>query len=153
MMANSGPRRVGAAAATLLALLAVGCGQANDGGSQADTTTGSTSGPSTPTEQATPDPGRTFTANPAIVDAHPTSFDSWSPLGADRIAVNFQIGSPDCFGVDATATETASTVTVALRSGRLPEAQGRMCTMIEVFGTLDIQLKQPLGNRKVLSAS
>ncbi|WP_067886319.1 hypothetical protein [Nocardia vaccinii] len=150
MKANSGPRRVGAAAATLLALLAAGCGQANDGGTQANTST--TSGPSTPTEQATPDPGRTFTANPAIVDARPMAFDSWSPLAADRIAVNFQIGSPDCFGVDATATETSSTVTIALRSGRLPEAQGRMCTMIAVFGTLDIQLKQPLGNREVLSA-
>lgn len=152
MKANSGPRRAGAAAATLLALLAAGCGQANDGGTQSNTTTSTSAGPSTPTEQATPDPGRTFTANPAIVNAHPMAFDSWSPLAADRIAVNFQIGSPDCFGVDATATETSSTVTIALRSGRLPEAQGRMCTMIAVFGTLGIQLKQPLGNRKVLSA-
>ena len=152
MKANSGPRRVGAAAATLLALLAAGCGQANNGDTQADTTTSTSSGPNTPTEQATPDPGRTFTANPAIVDAHAMTFDSWSPLAADRVAVNFQIGSPDCFGVDVTTTETSNTVTIALRSGRLPEAQGRMCTMIAVFGTLDVQLKQPLGNRKVLSA-
>ena len=153
MNAISGPRRFGAAAASLLALLAAGCGQANHDATQADTTTATTSGQSAPTERATPDPGRTYTANPAIAGGAPTAFDSWSPIAPDRIAVNFQIGSPDCFGVDATTTETSSTVTVALRSGRLPEAQGRMCTMIAVFGTLDIQLKQPLGNRKVLSAT
>jgi hypothetical protein len=152
----SGPRRAGAAAA-LLALLAAGCGQANHAGTQANTTTASTapmsSGPSAPTEQNPPNPGRLFTANPAIVGAAPMPFDSWSPVAPDRIAVNFQAGSPDCYCVDATTTETADTVTIALRSGRLPEAAGRMCTMIAVFGTLDITLKQPLGNRKVLSAT
>ena len=153
----SGPRRAGAAAAALLALLAAGCGQANHGGTQTNTTTSSadptSSGPSAPTEQNPPNPGRAFTANPAIVGGAPMPFDSWSPVAPDRIAVNFQIGSPDCYGVDAATTETATTVTVALRSGRLPEAAGRMCTMIAVFGTLDIPLKQPLGNRKVLSAT
>lgn len=152
----SGPRRAGIAVA-LLALLAAGCGQANHDGTQANTTTASTaptsSGPSAPTEQNPPNPGRLFTANPAIVGGAPLPFDSWSPVAPDRIAVNFQTGSPDCYGVDATTTETADTVTVALRSGRLPEAAGRMCTMIAVFGTLDITLKQPLGNRKVLSAT
>jgi hypothetical protein len=152
----SGPRRAGAAAATLLALLAAGCGQANHGDTQAKTTTtaadGTSSGPAAPTEQNPPNPGRIFTANPAIVGASPIPFDSWSRVTPDRIAVNFQIGSPDCYGIDATTTETGSTVTVALRSGKLPEATGRMCTMIAVFGTLNIQLKQPLGNRKVLSA-
>jgi|GEM_PF-444713 len=153
----SGPRRTGAAAAALLALLAAACGHTNHGGTQANTTPSSadptSSGPSAPTEQNPPDPGRTFTANPAIVGAAPIPFDSWSRVAPDRIAVNFQIGSPDCYGVDATTTETGSTVTVALRSGKLPEAVGRMCTMIAVFGTLEIPLKQPLGNRKVLSAT
>ncbi|MGF6884130.1 hypothetical protein ABIA39_003629 [Nocardia sp. GAS34] len=153
----SGPRRAGVAAAALLALLAAGCGQANHGDTQANTTTGAadatSSGPSAPTEQNPPNPGRTFTASPAIVGASPIPFDSWSRIAPDRIAVNFQIGSPDCYGVDATTTETGSTVTVALRSGKLPAAMGRMCTMIAVFGTLDIPLQQPLGNRKVLSAT
>jgi hypothetical protein len=151
----SGPRRIGTAAATLLALLAVvSCGEANNGGTQANTTSAAASSadPRTPAEQAQPDPGRIFTANPAIVGAAPIPFDSWYPVAPDRIAVNFQIGSPDCYGVDAITTETDSTVTVALRSGKLPEAVGRMCTMIEVFGTLEVPLKQPLGKRKVLSA-
>ncbi|MBF6330567.1 hypothetical protein [Nocardia transvalensis] len=148
----SGPRRTGAAAVALLALLAAGCGQANTDGTQENTSAAPTSGPSTPTEQSTPQLGRPFTANPAIVSPHPIPFDSWSRVAPDRIAVNFQIGSPECYGVDASTTETDSTVTVELRAGTLPEAVGRMCTMIAVFGTLEVPLKQPLGNRKILSA-
>ncbi|MFI5780548.1 hypothetical protein [Nocardia sp. NPDC051570] len=148
----SGSRRAGVAVATLLTLLAAGCGHANNDGTQPNTSANPTSGPSTPTEQTTPQPGRPFTANPAIVNPRPVPFDSWTPVAPDRIAVNFQIGSPECYGVDASTTETDSTVTVELRAGTLPEAAGRMCTMIAVFGTLEIPLKQPLGNRKVLSA-
>jgi hypothetical protein len=70
----------------------------------------------------------------------------------DRIAVNFQTGSPECYGVDASTTETDSTVTIELRSGTRADATGRMCTMIAVFGTLEVPLKAPLGNRQVLSA-
>ncbi|MCM6775151.1 hypothetical protein NDR87_24945 [Nocardia sp. CDC159] len=148
----SGSRRAVAAAATLLTLLVAGCGQANNDGAQGNTSANPTSTPSTPTEQTTPQPGRAFTANPAIVNSRPVPFDSWTRVAPDRIAVNFQIGSPECYGVDASTNETDSTVTVELRAGTLPEAVGRMCTMIAVFGTLEITLKQPLGNRKVLSA-
>lgn len=148
----SGPRRLAVAAAVLSTLAAAACGGADDDGAQANTSTTTSSGPSTPTEQNPPQPGRMFTANPAITGARPIPFDSWSRVAPDRIAVDFQIGSPECYGVDATTTETDSTVTVELRAGTLPEAAGRMCTMIAVFGTLEVPLKQPLGDRKVLSA-
>ncbi|RDI66649.1 hypothetical protein [Nocardia pseudobrasiliensis] len=148
----SGSRRAGAAVAALLALLAAGCGQSNNDGAQGNTSAHPTSAASTPTEQTTPQPGRAFTANPAIANPRPIAFDSWTRVAPDRIAVNFQSGSPECYGVDASTTESDSTVTVELRAGTLPEAAGRMCTMIAVFGTLEIPLKQPLGNRKVLSA-
>ncbi|NKY84959.1 hypothetical protein HGA07_04885 [Nocardia veterana] len=142
-----------AAATTLLALpalLVTACGNSDNGGAQSNTTT---SAVSTPTEQNPPQPGRAFTADPTITNSHPLRFDSWSRVAPDRIAVNFQIGSPECYGVDATTTETDTTVTVDLKAGTLPEAVGRMCTMIAVFGTLEIPLKKPLGDRKVLSSS
>jgi hypothetical protein len=94
-----------------------------------------------------------FTATVDLAGARPIAFDSWSPVAPNRIAVNFQVGSPDCYGVDQTTTETPDTVTINLRSGRLPQAVGHMCTMIAVFGTLEIPLKSPLGARKVLSAT
>ncbi|WP_062995847.1 hypothetical protein [Nocardia mikamii] len=148
-----GRRRITTAAIALLALpalLVTACGNSDDGGAQGNTTTAAVS---TPTEQNPPQPGRMFTANSTITNPHPLPFDSWSRVAPDRIAVNFQIGSPECYGVDATTTETDTTVTVALKAGTLPEAAGRMCTMIAVFGTLEIPLKKPLGDRKVLSAN
>ncbi|WP_306306527.1 hypothetical protein [Nocardia vinacea] len=107
---------------------------------------------STPTEGTPADAGRMFVADPTIVGAHPIPFTSWSRVADDRIAVNFETGSPECYGVDAGVTETDSTVTVELRSGTRADAVGRMCTMIAVFGTLEVPLKAPLGSRQVLSA-
>ncbi len=148
-----GRRRFGAAAIAVLALpalLVTACGNSDSGGAQANT---STAAVTTPTEQNPPQPGRLFTADPTITSPHPVPFDSWSRVAADRIAVNFQIGSPECYGVNATTEETDASVTVHLQAGTLPQAAGRMCTMIAVFGTLEIPLKKPLGDRKVLSAS
>lgn len=90
-------------------------------------------------------------ADPTIVQTHPIAFTSWTLSAPDRIAVHFEIGSPQCYGVDATTTETPTTVTVALRSGIKPSAQGRMCSMIAMFATLEIQLKAPLNGRQVIS--
>jgi hypothetical protein len=42
-------------------------------------------------------------------------------------------------------------VGVKLRSGTLPEAVGRACTMIAVSGTVTAVLQSPVGNRAVLS--
>ncbi|WUI72470.1 hypothetical protein OHQ90_38965 [Nocardia sp. NBC_00403] len=149
----SGARPV-AAAAVLLAVLAVaGCGGSDDEGAQQKTTTATTSAPTTPTEQASGKSGNPFVADPTIVGAHPIPFTSWTRVADDRIAVNFQTGAPECYGVDATAKETDSTVTIELRSGTRADAVGRMCTMIAVFGTLEVPLQAPLGNRQVLSAT
>ncbi|MCX4097071.1 hypothetical protein [Nocardia sp. alder85J] len=141
-----------AAIVTLPMLMASGCGHSGSTGTQSVPAAAGTT-VTTPTEQAQPQLGRRFTANPAIVGSRPLAFDSWSRIDDHRIAVNFQIGSPDCFGVDETTTETTGAVTIALRAGTLPEAVGRMCAMIEVFGTLEVQLAQPLGNRKVNSST
>jgi hypothetical protein len=138
------------AAVLLVGLIASGCSSADDGGAQPKTTTSATR--TTPIEGTPADAGRMFAADPAIVSAHPIPFTSWSRVAEDRIAVNFQIGSPECYGVDASVTETDATVTVELRAGTRPEAVGRMCTMIAVFGTLEVPLQAPLGNRQVLSA-
>ncbi|WP_280437462.1 hypothetical protein [Nocardia carnea] len=108
--------------------------------------------PSTPTEDPTADPGQMFTADPTIVGAHPIPFTSWTRVAEDRIAVHFETGVPACYGVDASVTETATTVTVELRNGTRADATDKMCVMMAVFGTLEIQLEAPLGERRVLSA-
>lgn len=109
--------------------------------------------PATPPEDPGADPGHLFTADPSIVGAHPVPFTSWTRVAEDRIAIHFEAGVPECYGVDATATEDDSAVTVELRSGTRADAVDKMCVMMAVFGTLEIQLDAPLGGRQVLSAS
>ncbi len=109
--------------------------------------------PSAPPE--VPPGGRmVFTDTPVLVDWHPAVIESWSRVaGDDAVAVNFTSGTPACSGVHATVEETADAVTVDLQGGTLPEAFGRMCIMLAVFGTLEVPLQAPLGDRRVLSAT
>lgn len=94
----------------------------------------------------------TFTDNPAIVESHPQSIESWSRVpDADAVAVHFSSGTPQCYGVSAEVQETADIIAVKLRSGTLPEATGRACIMIAVPGSLTVGLDSPVGNRTVLS--
>ncbi len=100
---------------------------------------------------ASADPVTEFTDNPSIVDSHPLHFESWRVVGADVVALQFTTGTPECFGVHAIVRETPETVAVELRGGTLPEAVGRACIMIAVFGSLNVQLQEPLGDRQVIS--
>ena len=94
-----------------------------------------------------------FADNPSVVDSRPLPIDSWSQMEGDHeeaLALHFTIGSPACSGVHVTVHETDEAVAVELRSGRLPAAVGRMCSMIAVFGVLEVPLQSPLGDRQVL---
>lgn len=98
-------------------------------------------------------PGLTpFTDTPGIVDPHPQAIDSWSRIpDADALAVHFTTGTPECFGVTAEVQETTDIVAVKLRSGTVPEAVGRACIMLAVFGTMTVPLSAPVGERAVVS--
>ncbi|MFC7448256.1 hypothetical protein [Rhodococcus daqingensis] len=150
-------------AATLLSLTLAGC---SDGDSPDPVTVASTPAVTTqapivavpspappPVNDPDADPGTLFTADPTIVDAHPTPFESYTVVGeaGDRVAVHFTTGTPECFGADASVTESASAVTIALRTGTRAEAVGKACIMIAVQGTLEVQLAAPLGDRRVIS--
>lgn len=101
-----------------------------------------------------PPGGVVFTDNPAIVDPHPMHVESWTRSANDNaVNVNFTSGTDTCYGAHATAQETEQTVTVDLQGGTLPEAAGRACIMIALFGTLEVPLQAPLGDRQVLSAT
>jgi hypothetical protein len=100
-----------------------------------------------------PPGGVVFTDNPDIVDPHLLRVESWSRTPSDNaVAVHFTLGPPECYGVHAGVQETSEAVTVELRSGMPPEALGRMCIMIALFGTLDVPLQAPLADRQVLAA-
>ena len=101
-----------------------------------------------------PTGGVVFVDTPAIVDPHPMRVESWSRAAGDNaINVNFTTGTDTCYGVHATVQETEQTVTVDLQGGTLPEAIDRACIMIALFGTLEVPLEAPLGDRRVLSAA
>ena len=131
-------------AASLLACLAIaGCG----GAASADEPAG------TPVTQ---DPaaasGVPFERNPNLVDPRAVEVVAWTPR-PDGIAVGFMNGPQACFGADATVHETPDAVTVEVRTGMLPEAVGRACTMNLVYATLNLALDTPVGDREVRSAS
>lgn len=96
--------------------------------------------------------GTTFEDDPAIVDAHPLLPQSWSRLDpAPELALNFQLGSPDCYGVHATVRETDDAVLISLVAGnRRPGPM--VCTMIIMQGKLVVPLDNPVGGRAVLIA-
>jgi hypothetical protein len=101
-----------------------------------------------------PRPGVVFTDDPSIVDPHPMQIESWSRAGAgDVLALHFTSGTPECYGVHATVHETAENITVDLRGGTRPEAVGRACIAIALFGTLEVPLQGSIGDRRVLSAA
>ncbi|WP_280233492.1 hypothetical protein [Nocardia cyriacigeorgica] len=144
--------------ATLLALIVTGlsivaCGGSDDDAAQDVTSTVSDTAPSTPAENPAAATGEPFTADPTIVGAHPIPFSSWTALPDNRIAVSFETGSPECYGVDATVTETDSAITIELRSGTRADSVGKMCIMIAVFGTVELPLEAPVGEREVRSAA
>jgi hypothetical protein len=103
-----------------------------------------------PAPAASADPVTEFTDNPSIVDSHPLHFESWRVVGEDGLALQFTTGTPECFGVHAIVHETPEAVAVELRGGTLLEAVGRACIMIAVFGSVDVQLQEPLGDREVI---
>jgi len=97
-----------------------------------------------------PDPSRlVFVDNPAIVGPQPMQVESWSRSG-DGLMVNFTSGVPECYGVHVDVEETEQTVTVELYGGAPPESVGRICILLAVFGTLQVPLQSPLGERQVL---
>ncbi|MGF0320448.1 hypothetical protein [Nocardia fluminea] len=141
--------RYTAAAAAVAVLIAplTACGSSETPAPQPDT-----SNTDSRPEDPNPGIGQPFTADPTLVNPHPIPFTSWNRLSDNKISVNFQTGNPECYAVDATVTETAEAVTVALRSGTRADSVNKMCTMNAVFGTLEIPLSSPLGSRQVLDA-
>jgi len=121
------------------ALLAVACGS---------------SGPDVEPLPEVPHPADAvpFTARPDIVDAAPLTVRSYSRVADDRISLQFETGTPECFGVAPAVTESDDVVTVELLGGRLPETRDRMCIMIAVSGTVEVPLDAPLGERAVTAA-
>lgn len=94
-----------------------------------------------------------FTDRGDLVDAMPLTFDSWSRIDGGRgLRVYFLSGTPACNGVHAVTTETRESVSIALRSGMLPEAADKMCSAKAVLGAMDITLDTPLGARAVQSS-
>ena len=117
-----------------------------------------TNGPAASAESTAPPEvppgGVVFIDNPAIVDPHPMHVESWSRAANDNaVNVNFTSGTDTCYGVHAAVQETEDSVTVDLQGGTLPEAVSRACIMIALFGTLEVALGAPLGDRQVLSAT
>ncbi|MFF0815953.1 hypothetical protein ACFYVR_12500 [Rhodococcus sp. NPDC003318] len=144
-------------AAALLVLALTGCSESDSSDAAPSPSppavTRQTPTVAAPTSVAMPDDSSELTAAEGLVDTHPITFESYTVTGdaGDRVAVHFDAGVPECFGAEATVTETDASVTIALRTGTLPAAVGKACTMQIVPATLEVPLAAPLGDRQVVS--
>ena len=106
-----------------------------------------------PLPEAPVSPGTTFVDDPAILDAHPLTAESWSRLDPEpALALNISVGSPDCYGVHAAVQETEQSVAVTLTSGRRSDRERMVCTMMIMPGKIIVPLSNPVGERTVLVA-
>ncbi|RRQ28083.1 hypothetical protein DK926_09340 [Rhodococcus sp. Eu-32] len=113
----------------------------------------SPSAPPVPIEVPVGEVGTMFDSTPGLVRATATPFESWSQVSPNTIAIHFVTGTPECYGAEAQVTETDSHVVIALRTGTLPEAADKSCIMVAVYGTMQMTLQSPLGDRAVVNAA
>ncbi|WP_418003979.1 hypothetical protein ACNO8X_02275 [Mycobacterium sp. PDNC021] len=107
----------------------------------------------TPLPEVPGSPGTTFIDDPAILDAHLLTAESWSRLDPEpALALNISVGSPDCYGVHAAVQETEQSVAVTLTSGRRSDRERMVCTMMIMPGKIIVPLSNPVGERTVLVA-
>jgi hypothetical protein len=101
-----------------------------------------------------PPGGVEFVDDPSIVNVQPTRVEGWSRTKRDdAVSVHFTSGTPECYGAHASAVETPESVTVDLTTGTRADAADRACIMIALFGTLEVPLAAPLGDRRVFSVA
>ncbi|OZF05385.1 hypothetical protein [Rhodococcoides fascians] len=149
------------AAGVLLCVLLVGCGNdPADGGDDVEATTPtsaqlmhSPSAPPVPVEVPVGDVGTMFESTPGLVRAVSTPFESWSQISPNTIAIHFVTGTPECYGAEVEVTESDTEVIIALRTGTLPEAADKACIMVAVYGTMQMTLSSPVGDRAIVNAA
>ncbi|WP_072805425.1 hypothetical protein [Rhodococcoides yunnanense] len=150
------------AAGLLLCVLLVGCSSEAATYDEDTDTTSSTapaellhgpSAPPVPVEVPVGEVGTMFDSTPELVRASSTPFESWSQISPNTIAIHFVTGTPECYGADAQVTETDTEVVIALRTGTLPEAADKACIMVAVYGTMQMTLQSPLGDRAIINAA
>lgn len=74
-------------------------------------------------------------------------------VGDKQLRVYFQGGSRSCFGYRVEAVETDKDVELKIVQGFLKEGKDQVCTAEATYRTMLVDLKQPLGDRKVVSAA
>lgn len=109
-------------------------------------------GSAEPAPEPSPDPVEPV---PSLTDPRGVAIDSFYAYDGRRLAINYSIGVPQCYGtIDVPdVVETADSVTVTLT--RVPPKQNKevACIDIALTKSVDITLEQPLGDRDVVDGS
>lgn len=132
----------------------------DDGGSEAEPGAGAPAvepsdgggSPGSPGTGTTTDPGSGTPVEPPPEDPAPDSvpIDSFYQRGPRTLALNYAIGVPECYGTvtDIEMLEADRAVSVTLiRTPAEPGADA--CIDIAMLETIDVQLREPLGDRVV----
>ena len=69
------------------------------------------------------------------------------------VHVRFWGGIPSCSAASVTVRESAASVVVTLRTGRVPSGANMMCPDLAEFEQISVRLAAPLGSRALSAAS
>ncbi|HSE70368.1 MAG TPA: hypothetical protein VLA97_06390 [Nocardioidaceae bacterium] len=92
---------------------------------------------------------------PTVRSPFAVPVESYFKYDERRLALNYTIGVPECYGEveQPVVEETEETVTVTLTRTEPPRSKDRACIDIALMKSVDITLAAPLGDRQVLDGS
>lgn len=107
---------------------------------------------SSPVSTVSPRPPRDSVARDDLEHVREIPWHDPVVVSQTAVRISFDGGDPDCYGISATVSETASRVRVRLVEGTLPGASAT-CSLVGVRGTVVVRLDRPLGDRELVDAA
>lgn len=82
-------------------------------------------------------------------NAHDVSWSEAEVISDHQVRVHFIGGDPQCYGYNATVTESSSTIVIRVTEGTIPDAP-QACPAIGRPATLLVDVDSPVAGREIV---